>query len=116
MGRCCLWRCRVALREEHFWWGCCLWWRCRREDAITPGLLELQHRYSFVGRRSAGQMQRCDVFAVGRSNGSPFDAFNLPNESIPQAGRNSGSAFSEKSLPLGSALGSFRSFLVSYSR
>ena len=62
MGRCCLWRCRVALREEHFWWGCCLWWRCRREDAITPGLLELQHRYSFVGRRSAGQMQRCDGF------------------------------------------------------
>ena len=41
----------------------------------------------------------CYVFAVGRSNGSPFDAFNLPNESIPQAGRNSGSAFSEKSLP-----------------
>ena len=29
-------------------------------DAITPGLLELQHRYSFVGRRSAGQVQRCD--------------------------------------------------------
>ena len=62
MGRCCLRRCRVALRAEHFWWGCCLWWRCRREDAITPGLLELQHRYSFVGRRSAGQVQRCDVF------------------------------------------------------
>ena len=37
-------------------------------------------------------MQRCE-------SGSPFDAFNLPNESIPQAGRNSGSAF-EKSLPV----------------
>ena len=38
-------------------------------------------------------MQRCE-------SGSPFDAFNLPNESIPQAGRNSGSACSEKSLPV----------------
>ena len=42
----------------------------------------------------------CYVFAVGRSKGSPFDAFNLPNESSPRAGRNSGSAFSEKSLPV----------------
>ena len=51
-------------------------------------------------------MQRCDVFRaslfilLSSGTGSPFDAFNLPNESIPQAGRNSGSACSEKSLPV----------------
>ena len=43
-------------------------------------------------------MQRCDVFVPSLAfcspqlrgftvSGSPFDAFNLPNESIPQAGR-----------------------------
>ena len=45
---------------------------------------------------SLPELGLCYVFAVGRSNGSPFDAFNLPNESIPQAGRSSGSAFSER--------------------